>query len=162
MIALTRSPIETSPTTFCDATGREPSIAPKGWDNYLTSYPNHPVVNVSFHDAAAYTDWLTNVRGSRHRLPTEAEWEYPARAGADGQDYVFGDRWQIDGANISVWRIGEILDRDGWKRWWDREGNELSKSQPMRTRVGSFASNRWGFYDLAGNVWEWISTSPNA
>jgi formylglycine-generating enzyme required for sulfatase activity len=141
---------------FCSATKREPPPAPKGWGDYGRAYPNHPVVNVNFPDAAAYAEWLSARTGESHRLPSEAEWEYAARAGTEGRNYVFGDTWKIDGANTVIWRIGKLVDRDGWKAWWDREGNRMSKSQPMTTRVGSFPPNAWGFYDMAGNVWEWM------
>jgi len=141
---------------YSNATGREPPLPPKGWGDYLHRYPNHPVTNVNYYDAKAYADWLSSVNNETYRLPTEAEWEYAARAGIDGENYVFGNEWLIDGANISIWRIGEIPDRDGWKAWWDSEGNRLSKSEPMTTRVGSFPPNRWGFYDMAGQVWEWM------
>ncbi|MFV1988542.1 MAG: SUMF1/EgtB/PvdO family nonheme iron enzyme [Gemmatimonadota bacterium] len=141
---------------FADATGVEPPLPPKGWGDYLHLYPNHPVVNVSSQDAEAYTAWLSTLGGATYRLPTEAEWEYAARAGIEGQTYLFGNEWEIDGANISVWRIGEIPDRDGWKAWWDGEGEQMSNSQPMTTRVGSFPPNGWGFYDMTGNVWEWM------
>jgi formylglycine-generating enzyme required for sulfatase activity len=113
------------------------------------------VVNVDFADATAYARWLTAATGATYRLPTEAEWEYAARAGIDGQAYVFGDRWRVDAANTAIWRIGKLVDRDGWKAWWDREGERLSKSQPMTTRVGTFPPNAWGLYDMVGNVWEW-------
>ncbi len=103
----------------------------------------------------AYAGWLSGQTGSRYRLPTEAEWEYAARGGAEGRNFVFGDTWRVDGANTSVWRIGRLVDRDGWKQWWDGEGERLSKSQPMTTRVGSFPPNAFGLYDMAGNVWQW-------
>ena len=45
-----------------------------------------------------------------------------AEVSVDGKNFIFGDEWHIDGANISIWRIGEISDRDGWKVWWDSEG----------------------------------------
>jgi len=141
---------------FCAATDREPPIPPKGWGDYLHLYPNHPVTNVNSPDAQAYAHWLSSVSGQSYRLPTEAEWEYAARAGVDGKNYIFGDEWDIDGANISVWRIGKIPDRDEWKAWWDSEGDRMSKSQPMTTQVGRFAPNGWGFYDMTGNVWEWM------
>jgi formylglycine-generating enzyme required for sulfatase activity len=141
---------------FCAATERKPPVPPKGWGDYLHLYPNHPVTNVNSPDAEAYAKWLSTISGETYRLPTEAQWEYAARAGMDGKNYVFGDEWDVDGANISIWRIGHIPDRDGWKAWWDNEGNTMSKSQPMTTRVGSFAPNGWGFYDMTGNVWEWM------
>ncbi len=142
---------------FTEATGTEPPLPPKGWGDYLHQYPNHPVTNVNFSDAQAYVTWLSSVSNETYRLPTEAEWEYAARAGVDGENFVFGDEWVVDGANISIWRIGEIPDRDGWKVWWDSEGNKMSKSEPMTTRVGSFPPNRWGLYDMTGQVWEWTN-----
>jgi formylglycine-generating enzyme required for sulfatase activity len=141
---------------FSDATGREPPLPPKGWGDYLHLYPNHPVVNVNSTDAEEYAAWLSTLDGESYRLPTEAEWEFAARAGIAGQDFLSGVEWDINGANISVWRIGRIPDRDGWKAWWDEEGETMSKSQPMTTRVGSFAPNGWGLYDMTGNVWEWM------
>jgi len=140
---------------FSAATSREAPLPPKGWSNYGERYPNHPVVNVNYDDAMAYAAWLTAVTGDAYRLPTEAEWEYAARSGIEGRNFVFGDEWQVRGANTATWHIGRLVDRDGWKTWWDSEGNRLSKSQPMTTRVGSFAPTPWGLYDMAGNVWQW-------
>ena len=91
---------------FAEATGYEVPLPPKGWDGYLQQYPNHPVTNVSFADAEAYTTWLSELTGETYRLPTEAQWEFAARAGIDGRNFVFGNDWQIDAANISIWRIG--------------------------------------------------------
>lgn len=141
---------------FCAAVDREPPVPPRGWGDYLHRYPNHPVINVNAADAEAYANWLSTVSGGTFRLPTEAEWEYAARAGVDGDNYISGADWDIEGANISVWRIGRIPDRDGWKAWWNSEGERLSASEPMTTQVGRFPPNRWGFYDMAGNVWEWM------
>jgi formylglycine-generating enzyme required for sulfatase activity len=140
---------------FCAATKRETPLPPKGWGDYARLYPNHPVVNVSYADAAAYATWLSTQTGDTYRLPTEAEWEYAARGGVEGRNFVFGDTWKIDGANTSIWRIGKLVTRDGWKSWWDREGERMSGAQPMTTRVGSFPPNAWGLYDMVGNVWEW-------
>lgn len=141
---------------FIEATGYETPWEPKGWTGYMANYPNHPVVNVSWHDAEAYTNWLSELTGTSYRLPTEAEWEYAARAGKQGLRYVWGDEWDNKAANISTWRMGFVPTRNEWKEWWDGEGEQMSKSQPMTTRVGSFPANDWGFYDLTGNVWEWM------
>jgi len=140
---------------FTAATGREPPLPPRGWTDYLARYPNHPVVNVNHADAVAYTAWLSAITGETWRLPTEAEWEYAARGGLEGQHYVSGDEWQVGGANTATWRIGRTVSRDEWKDWWDRDGERLSRSQPMTTRVGSFPPNGYGLYDMAGNVWQW-------
>ncbi len=140
---------------FVAATKRQPPLSPKGWGDYGSRFPNHPVVNVDFADSTAYAQWLTAETGTAYRLPTEAEWEYAARGGIEGRPYVGGDRWQLDAANTATWRIGKLVDRDGWKAWWDREGNRLSRSQPMTTRVGTFPPNAFGLYDMVGNVWQW-------
>ncbi len=142
---------------FGTATKREPPLPPKGWGDYARRYPNHPVVNVNYADATAYTQWLTAITGESYRLPSEAEWEYAARSGIEGRNFVFGDQWQARAANTATWHIGRLVDRDGWKAWWDSEGERLAKSQPMTTRVGSFAPTPWGLYDMVGNVWQWTS-----
>ncbi|MCI5147742.1 MAG: hypothetical protein D3923_19940 [Candidatus Electrothrix sp. AR3] len=69
---------------FCRATGRR-SPKDEGWGK-----KRRPVINVSWHDAADYCDWLSRVTGQDYRLPTEAEWEYGCRAGSESR-YCFGD-----------------------------------------------------------------------
>jgi formylglycine-generating enzyme required for sulfatase activity len=140
---------------FASATKREPALAPKGWTDYATHYPNHPVVSVNYEDAVAYSRWLSGRTGASYRLPTEAEWEYAALGGAGPRNYVFGDAWQEKGANTATFHIGRLVTRDEWKSWWDAEGARLSKSRPMTTRVGSFAPNGYGLYDMVGNAWQW-------
>ncbi len=140
---------------FTAATGRDAIVPPRGWNNYTAGFPNHPVTNVDFDDATAYAAWLSATTGHRYRLPTEAQWEYAARGGIAGRNFEFGDAWQVRGANTATWQIGRLVDRDEWKKWWDDVGNHQSKTRPMTTRVGSFAPNAWGLYDMTGNVWEW-------
>jgi formylglycine-generating enzyme required for sulfatase activity len=95
---------------------------------------NQPVVNVSWYDAKAYADWLTEQSGGQYtfRLPTEAEWEYAARAGSK-TIYSFGND---DG------QLGEYA-------WYDQ--NSKNQTHP----VGQKKKNEWGLYDMYGNVWEW-------
>lgn len=102
---------------------------------------NHPIVGVSWRDAVAYTQWLSNQTGKTYRLPTEAEWEYAARAGTTTA-YWWGDDASYDHANHGQGVCCGTLVR-GKDKW------------EYTAPVGSFAANPWGLYDTAGNVWEW-------
>jgi len=92
-----------------------------------------PVINVNWDDAKAYIKWLSEQTGKDYRLPTEAQWEYACRAGSVGK-YSFGDD-----AN----QLGSY-------GWYDK--NSDSKTHP----VGEKQSNKFGLYDMHGNVWEWL------
>ena len=113
---------------FAAATGRA-LPADEGWGK-----GDRPVINVTYRDAEAYAGWLSAETGKTYRLPTEAEWEYAARAGTDTL-YWWGDEVETGHANC-----------DGCGSRWDNR-----QSAP----VGSFAANEWGLYDTAGNVAEW-------
>ena len=94
-----------------------------------------PAINVSWDDAVAYAEWLSSETGKIYRLPTEAEWEYAARAGTTTV-YPWGDDYEEDKANC-----------DGCGSDWDNE-----KTAP----VGRFDANAWGLLDMHGNVREWV------
>jgi formylglycine-generating enzyme required for sulfatase activity len=93
-----------------------------------------PVINVSWNDAQEYVRWLSSKTGKTYRLPSEAEWEYAARAGTTTA-YYWGDEIGRGHANC-----------DGCSSQWDTK---------QTAPVGSFASNPWGLHDMQGNVWQW-------
>ena len=120
---------------FAKATSRElPND--NGWGRGL-----RPVINVSWDDAQAYAAWLSKKTGQRYRLPTEAEWEFAARAGMPGSRY-WGDDPKLACLYANVWDQSFGCD-DGY----------ADKTAP----VGSFRSNPFGLQDVLGNVWEWVA-----
>lgn len=102
---------------------------------------NRPVINVNWEDAQGFIAWLNEQSGAKYRLPSEAEWEYAARAGSTTQ-YPWGDAFDPGRANGS--RV------DGADQW--------SNTAP----VGSLSANEFGLYDMVGNVWEWTADCWNA
>jgi len=116
----------------CVAAAACPRV-PDGWGRGTM-----PAINVSWIDAKQYVGWLSQLTGKEYRLPTEAEWEYAARAGANTR-YSWGDDVGMGNANC-----------DGCGSQWD-----IQQTGP----VGSFKPNRFGLYDMHGNVWEWVEDS---
>jgi formylglycine-generating enzyme required for sulfatase activity len=104
---------------------------------------NRPVINVSWNDAQAYVQWLSQNTGQRYRLLTEAEWEYAARAGTT-TNFWWGDQ-------------DPVCDRGA------RSGAQSYSCTPNRTLpVGSFQPNGFGLYDVHGNVSEWVEDAEGS
>jgi len=119
--------------------------APPGFDQE----PDHPVVCVSFNDAVAYARWLAQQTGSGYRLPTEAEWEYAARAGTD-TSRPWGD--DSDSACASANVADRTLKRRHPGDWPE---HRCVDGHAYTAPVGSFGANAFGLHDVIGNVWEW-------
>ena len=115
---------------FCDSTKTPYPVNPPGDTSYFSRNTDYPVINVTWNDAAAFAKW------SGKRLPTEAEWEKAAKAGSDFK-YFCGDSITGDDANF--------LGKQGTDKW--------KHASP----VGSFPPNKFGIYDMIGNVWEWCN-----
>jgi formylglycine-generating enzyme required for sulfatase activity len=106
---------------------------------------DHPVVNVSWHDALAYCNWLAETTDKPYRLPSEAEWEKGAR-GDDGRIYPWGSQWNPEHCNNRQRGQGDtMLDRI-----------YIGETTP----VGAYpeGASPYGLLDMAGNVWEWTSS----
>ena len=102
---------------------------------------NRPVINVSWDDIQGFIDWLNDKTGGNYRLPSEAEWEYAARAGSITK-YSWGNDIGINQANC-----------DGCGGRWDG----AKKTAP----VGSYSANVLGLHDIHGNVFEWVEDCQN-
>jgi formylglycine-generating enzyme required for sulfatase activity len=114
-----------------------------------------PVVNVSWEDAVAFAKWLSQKTGQTYRLPTEAEWEYAARAGTKTSRF-----WGNSPDEACEYaNVADLTAKKRWPRWTTFQcDDKFSVAAP----VGSFKSNGFGIYDMLGNVWEWIEDVYNS
>ncbi|APE16592.1 sulfatase-modifying factor 1 [Mycobacterium sp. WY10] len=118
--------------------------APFGPGSDIADKADHPVVQVAYPDAAAYARW------AGRRLPTEAEWEYAARAGSTSA-YAWGDEPTVGGSLMAnTWQGRFPYRNDGALGW--------TGTSP----VGVFPPNGFGLVDMIGNVWEWTTTRFSA
>ncbi len=113
---------------------------PEGSGSTLDGRERHPVIHVSWEDAAAYAAWAGK------SLPTEAEWEYACRSGQDRLPFAWGEELAPKGKMLANYWQGQFpwqnLDLDGYER---------------TAPVGSFPPNGYGLCDMIGNVWEWTA-----
>jgi formylglycine-generating enzyme required for sulfatase activity len=111
---------------------------------------NHPVVCVSWNDAVAYTNWLSQQTGKKYRLPTEAEWEYATRAGTTTARY-----WgESADAGCPYANAADLTLKGKYPNLsWDAVN--CKDGYVFTAPVGSLQENGFGLHDMLGNVWEW-------
>jgi formylglycine-generating enzyme required for sulfatase activity len=123
-----------------------------GWKNppVFSQQNNHPVVCVSWLDAKSYVAWLSRKTGKRYRLPSEAEWEYAARAGES-------DAWPWGRNAHDACGLANVADESSKRRTeFNWEYHRCDDSYPFTAPVGSFQANDFRLHDMIGNVWEWV------
>jgi formylglycine-generating enzyme required for sulfatase activity len=113
---------------------------PEGPKSSLKGSEKYPVVDIAYEDAEAYAKWAGK------RLPTEAEWEFAARGGLSGKAYVWGDEFRPAGKWMANTFQGNFPNKDTGE-----DGHAGVAA------AASFPPNGYGLYDMAGNVWQWIS-----
>ena len=113
---------------------------PADWGGAKPPYGQEqwPVINVSWEDANNFAQWRSKRDGVPYRLPTEEEWEYAARNGAQGDLYPWGGTWD------------------------DKRAVLLGAGTPAPVGSRPAGNNKWGVQDLIGNVWEWTSSKVSA
>jgi sulfatase modifying factor 1 len=113
---------------------------PEGPGSHISKRADHPVVHVSWNDAAAYAAW------TGQRLPTEAEWEYAARGGLEQKLYPWGDKLRPDGEHrCNIWQ-GEFPNLD-----------TADDGYAGTCPVDAFPPNGYDLYSVTGNTWEWCA-----
>lgn len=129
--AISKSPVTIEEWNLCVGVGGCPAIPDGGFTE-----PRRPVVNVNWDEAQIYLSWLSLMTGKKYRLPSEAEWEYAARAGAQSM-YTWGDAIGTSKANCI-----------GCGSHWDNRSP---------SPIDAFEPNAFGLHGVHGNVWQWVS-----
>jgi sulfatase modifying factor 1 len=129
---------------------RRADFVPWSW-GHPNQTNSHPVVNVSWNDAVAFCEWLSQKEGKKYRLPTEAEWEYACRADTRTRFWNGNDP-------DDVTAVGNVADATAKEKfsWWKGAASRRD-GHAFTAPVGSFRANPFGLHDMHGNAAEWCS-----
>ncbi len=157
-------------TRYLDETGKDHSVP-----GYIANHADQPVARVSWQEAMAFCAWLSQKSGRKVTLPTEAQWEWAARAGSDAQ-FFYGD----SDTDFSTWanladasRRRTFVKWDGGSRVHVRREYSTDSVYPLRDDrftdkwfivdyVKQYEPSAWGLYDMVGNVSEWTRSDYQA
>jgi formylglycine-generating enzyme required for sulfatase activity len=134
-----------------DGSGKFRVNASANWTNPgFEQSDRDPAVCISWSDAKAYVDWLAAGTGKPYRLPSEAEWEYAARAGETGSDSWGGD----PGDSCAYVDTADRSTKSKYSGWTVVDCDD---GHAFTAPVGSYKPNRFGLYDMLGNVKQWVA-----
>lgn len=143
---------------YNEAVGRLTSRSNVTWlDGYNGDRANinSPAIHISWHDAQAYVKWLSDETGKKYRLPTEAEYEYVARAGGN-TDYWWGEGTPAEAVENLTGEKDESPEGRQWTTFFDDYKDGHWGPAPVATLRGELLGHPFGVYDIAGNVSEWV------
>lgn len=134
---------------------------------YPANMPDQPVVRISRNEAEAFCSWLSKKTGKTFRLPTEAEWEWSARAGSaepmwfGDLDTNFAEYENLADHSTRLFACGGVpprpCDTEPWEMFYPRD-DRYDDGNYIETAVGSYRPNPFGLYDMLGNVSEWTAS----
>ncbi len=142
---------------------------------YIANHPQQPVARISFQDAEAFCEWLSEKCGKTVKLPTESQWEWAARAGSE-TPFWYGDRdtdfspyANLAGAEVretaTGYESGSVIHK---RRMYPADSlfplrdDRFTDKWFVVDYVKQYQPNPWGLYDIIGNVWEWTAAEPGS
>ncbi len=129
----------------------KPSHDSKEYKGHSLNGDQQPAVYMSWEDGKNYTKWLSKQGNGKIRMPTEAEWEYAARAGTTTMRY-WGD------GEKKTCQYGNVLNPSTASEFnWEWGSAPCEDGYTVAAPVGKFRANQFGLYDMMGNIWEWVS-----